>query len=298
MTIEEKIKAAEKGSAELQPWDGYYLVRGRELVNLLSLAKIGNLGKVLEIGCGNGFVAALLSARSKEVVATDLFSPDSVSHTIGMESARKLIARIAPGNVTLMGSSAGSIPFRDETFDAVFSLYTMQYLKERAPALKEIKRVIKKDGFVVLVVPNFTERIFGVIQFYVYFLVKFFNKIVSKTHKRVNGNNDADTDRLDMERLKKNYKYFPFPGPHGAYKNSAVELIRHIPANWNNEFRKAGFKISKSMTTSFIPYPLTLTISLKMSSLVAAIFEPFVSLFGNKPVLKYLGYNYCVVLKK
>lgn len=298
MTIEEKIKMAENELAELQPWDGYYFVRGRELESLLRLTKIDNLGKVLEIGCGNGFVADILSAYAKKVVATDLFFVNKDSHTMGLESARKLITRVNAGNVALIANSAERLPFKDETFDVIFSLYTVQYLKERAFALKEISRVVKKSGIVVLVVPNFIERIFGVIQFYVYFLVKFFNNIIPSTHKKINSNEDADANIFDIKRFKKNYKYFPFPGPHGAYKNSAIELIKHIPANWDNEFKKAGFKISKSMTTSFMPYPLILTISPKMGRLISTLLNPFTRLCGDKPILKYFGYNYCVVLKK
>ena len=285
------IRKAEKVAREEQPWEGYYLVRGAEIENLLKLMSIDRLGKVLDVGCGNGFVASLISSISDEVMAVDLYFPDPKSHTVSIESARKLIPRLAAGKVTLLGGSVESIPFKDEVFDTVLSLYAMHYLKDRTAAFSELKRVVKKDGIIILVLPNFIERIYAFFQFYLYLVIKFFERGLT-------GQCGTIRNALDLSKVKENYKYFPFPGPYGAYKNSALEMFRHMPFNWNSEFRKAGFNIKKSLTTIFVPYPLLLTVSFSISKVISRLSKPLTMLLGDKPVIKYFGYNYCTILKK
>ena len=99
-------------------------------------------------------------------------------------------------------------------------------------------------------------------------------------------------------KFRENYRHFPFPGPHGAYKNGLTEMIRHLPYRWNMEFKGAGLKLYHSMTTAFIPYPLLLTISPRITYFILFLFNKFTRTFGDKPFLKYLGYNYCAILKK
>lgn len=301
LNIDAGINRAIREVSEEQPWDGYYAVRGSEIKNLLRFIELNNLGKVLDIGCGNGFISYLISSISKEVIATDLYSKDARTHTVGLDSAKRLISKIGSKNIFLLASSMEYMPFKDETFDTIFSLYTLHYLKDRTLALNELKRVLKKNGIIILVIPNFIERIYAFFQFYLYLFIKSFRVAREKIFKKgklIFSNSNKKTASFSLAKLKENYKYFPFPGPHGAYKNSAVEMIRHMPIQWNKEFRKAGFEISRSLTTAFLPYPLLLTISLKITHIISALFEHFTQACGDKPFLKYLGYNYCVILKK
>lgn len=293
------IDKAVREAEEEQPWDGYYLVRGIEMTNLIKFAGLNSFGRVLDVGCGNGFIAYLMSLISKEVIATDLYAPDTRSHTVGIESARRLFLKTGSRNIPLLSCSIEQIPFKDDSFDVVFSSYTLHYLKDRAPALNELRRVVKKDGLVILMVPNFIERIYAFFQFYLYFAVKFFKLLKKKISEKkvVPGSGEGEAP-LTLSKIKENYKYFPFPGPHGAYKNSFEEMISHMPSRWNREFNKAGLYAQSSFTTTFVPYPLFLTISLRLARIASLILEPFTRVFGNKPFTRYFGYNYCVILKK
>ena len=299
LNIKAGVERAIREVKEEQPWDGYYLIRGFEFENLLRFTKLNNLGRVLDAGCGNGFISFLISSISKEVIATDLYSKDAKTHTVGLDSAKRLISKIGKKNISLLACSMEYLPFKDETFDAVFSLYALHYLQDKTLALNELKRAVKKNGIIILVIPNFIERIYAFFQFYLYLLIKSFKVAGEKMFKNTGlSYSSKKAASFSLAKLKQNYKYFPFPGPHGAYKNSAVEMMRHMPIRWNKEFRKAGLEIKYSLTTAFLPYPLLLTISLKATLVISALFERFAKACGDKLFFKYLGYNYCVILKR
>ncbi|MDO8603540.1 MAG: class I SAM-dependent methyltransferase [Candidatus Omnitrophota bacterium] len=288
-----------KAAAGEQPWNGYYLMRGLEVGNLLRYAGLNEPGVVLDIGCGNGFASYLISNISKRVVASDLYSKDAKTHTVGLDSARRLVSKMSAANISISACSIECLPFKNETFDIIFSSYVMHYLKSKAQALSELKRVVKKEGMVILVVPNFMERIYAFFQFYLYFAVKFFGLVKERIFRRNNACHDVGKITVQsFSKLKENYKYFPFPGPHGAYRNSFIEMISHTPCRWNREFQNAGFIIQRSFTTVFAPYPLLLTVSLKLTVVISKIFEPLARFLGDKRFIKYLGYNYCAILKK
>jgi SAM-dependent methyltransferase len=191
------------------------------------------------------------------------------------------------------------IPFKDNSFDLVFSGYTLQYVNNKPLGLNEIKRVVKKGGSVVIVVPNFTERIYSFFHYYIYFLVKILRLVFSKINKNKNIPTVASNDNLfNMAKFKQNYRTFPFFGPDGAYKNACEEMFKHLPYIWNKGFRDSGFRLVSSSTTAFVPYPLLLTISPNAAHFLLSLFKKFTRFFGSKPFIKYLGFNYCAVLKK
>ena len=293
------IEKAIKNSPAEEPWNGYYMVRALSMENLLNFIGVKSFGRVLDVGCGNAYNAYLLSGRSTEVIAADLYCENSQTHTVGLDKAKKLICNLKTDNIRLCSSSMEDISFKDNTFDVVYAANVLQYLKNKQPALNEIKRVLKKDGIAILVVPNFLERIYAFFQFYIYMAIKAFQVITDKCSKH-NAKKTVATDNMTekISNFKKNYKYFPWPGPHGAYANSAVELVRHLPTNWNREAKQCGFEIKKKFTTNFLPTPLLLTISVRLTSVMKLIFQPFVRVCGDKPIMKFLGNNYCLLIKK
>jgi len=299
LNIKTGINSAITKVYEEQPWEGYYMVRGAEITNLLRLAKLNKFGRVLEVGCGNGFSSYLMSFISKEVIATDLYAQEAKTHSVGLESAKRLFSKLGNTGMPLLSCSVEHIPFKDDVFDMAFCSHTLHYLKGKALALNELRRVINKDGFIILIVPNFIERIYAFFQFYLYFVVKFF-RFAKERIARKNSIccNSSKRTSLSLSKLKENYRYFPLPGPHGAYKNSIVEMMSHLPSSWNQEFNKAGLYLQRSFTTTFTPYPLLLTMSLRLAHAVSLVSEPLTRVMGDKPFVKYFGYSYCVILKK
>jgi len=52
------------------------------------------------------------------------------------------------------------IPFRDDFFDSVVSFHVLEHLKEPEVAIREFRRVLKKNGKLILSVPNYSFKKF------------------------------------------------------------------------------------------------------------------------------------------
>jgi SAM-dependent methyltransferase len=120
---------------------------------------------VLDAGCGTGYDVAALASR---------VSPGGL--VVGLDSSEKMLAiareRLAGlDNVELKLGSVEDIAYPDASFDACFSLRTLQYLNEPLVAIRELMRVTRPGGRVVLCEggmsvldlpsPELTDRIVG-----------------------------------------------------------------------------------------------------------------------------------------
>jgi demethylmenaquinone methyltransferase/2-methoxy-6-polyprenyl-1,4-benzoquinol methylase len=95
--------------------------------------------RALDLGCGTGDLAVLLSARA-DVVGLDL------------SRAMLRAARVkAGGAVRLVQGSAMHLPFGDASFDAVASAFVLRNLRDLNGALAEVVRVLRPGGRVALV---------------------------------------------------------------------------------------------------------------------------------------------------
>ena len=57
------------------------------------------------------------------------------------------------GILKVYNSSALNLPFRDETFDVVFMLDVLEHIKKQDKAILEMKRVLKKNGYLLITSP-------------------------------------------------------------------------------------------------------------------------------------------------
>lgn len=92
--------------------------------------------RVLDIACGSGFGMQILSAIATVVAGAD-YSFEAVNF------AKRNFMRNVDGGVQ---ANASSIPFADNSFDAIVSFETIEHLSEPVKFLKEIKRVLIPNG--------------------------------------------------------------------------------------------------------------------------------------------------------
>jgi ubiquinone/menaquinone biosynthesis C-methylase UbiE len=102
---------------------------------------------ILDVGTGNGISLQHLATRVGEgsVVGVD-HSP-----VMCARAARNNKAQIAAGRVKVKCTRSDDLPFENGYFDAAMSVHTMYFWDPAEPHLKEIARVLRPGGRLVLV---------------------------------------------------------------------------------------------------------------------------------------------------
>lgn len=95
--------------------------------------------KLLDIACGRGGYARFFLKKGAIVAALDITD--------------KYFQKFKGINFIL--GDGRKLPFKDNSFDIVFSSSTIEHITEQQKFVNELKRVLKKDGFCYLSFPPF-----------------------------------------------------------------------------------------------------------------------------------------------
>lgn len=98
--------------------------------------------RVLDIGCGGGMAAQLLSERARRgFVAGVDYSMEMVR-----QSVRRNAAGVAAGRMEFKHGDAGDLPYGDGSFDRVSAIETFYFWPDPMRGLSEAYRVLKPGG--------------------------------------------------------------------------------------------------------------------------------------------------------
>ena len=101
--------------------------------------------KVLDIACGEGYGSYFMGLwGAKHIEAVD----------ISKEAIDNAAKRFPADNINYVCHQAQKLDYPDSTFDLVVSLETIEHLDKPEVFLKEIKRVLKPSGTLILSCPN------------------------------------------------------------------------------------------------------------------------------------------------
>ena len=103
--------------------------------------------RVLECACGTGLLTEVIAQKCSRVTATD-FAPKMLA------KARKNCA--AFGNIAFEQADITALDYPDDSFDAVVAGNVIHLLDEPVKALKELDRVCRPGGR--LVIPTYMNR--------------------------------------------------------------------------------------------------------------------------------------------
>ena len=126
--------------------DTYWWFVGRNytISNLFKTYKFSpEKNKILNVGCGTGGLYKFLSHYPGSYYGMDI-SDDALFF-----SKKRNINLLCKGNIL-------NIPFKNESFTAIFALDIIEHLDNDIIALHELRRVLKKNGFCFFSVPAFS----------------------------------------------------------------------------------------------------------------------------------------------
>jgi SAM-dependent methyltransferase len=105
-------------------------------------SKLVREGGILDAGSGSGFGAALLSdAAGRDVVAIDI-------------AAEAIAASRRYASLQVVRGDLAFLPFRRATFSLVTCLEAIEHVPDFDAVVRELRRVVRDDGVVVLSTPN------------------------------------------------------------------------------------------------------------------------------------------------
>lgn len=104
--------------------------------------------RVLDAGCGSGSFLIPAARFAEEIVGVD-FAKNLLT------VAKKRLDELKVTNVQLLLGDLQNMSFLDDaSFDFVFSFTTLYHVPDNAKALKEIARILKKDGVAIFELGN------------------------------------------------------------------------------------------------------------------------------------------------
>lgn len=126
-------------------------IENKRINVLLREADIHPKDRVLEVGCGAGHILERIPRGS--LTGVDI-SP------VQIERSKKRLGTRAE----LLIAKGENLPFEDESFDRIICTEVFEHVLEPELILREMKRVLKKNGIISLSIPNekliiFTKKI-------------------------------------------------------------------------------------------------------------------------------------------
>jgi ubiquinone/menaquinone biosynthesis C-methylase UbiE len=121
---------------------------------------IGTDFVILDVGCGGGAtVSRLADIASRGRVCGVDYSDGSVA-----VSRRKNAALIAAGRVDIRKASVSQLPFDAGTFDLVTAIETHYYWPNLPASMREIRRVLKPGGTLMILAESYRGSRFDALQ--------------------------------------------------------------------------------------------------------------------------------------
>lgn len=87
---------------------------------------------VLDLGCGDGHLTQRIA--------------DSGAHVLGVDASAEMVAAARERGIEAEHAKAEQLPFRDGTFDAVFSNAVLHWVRDQDAMMRQVHRVLKPGG--------------------------------------------------------------------------------------------------------------------------------------------------------
>lgn len=174
--------------------------RKRYVLNLIDKYRNDEQVSILDIGSGSGGIFF-------DLLGNENIAPVSID--ISMQMCRELkdsSLAIRKNGTTCIQADVEYLPFPEKHFDMVICIGVIQYLEKDSTAIREVSRVLKKNGILLITTPNLL-RLHNFLDPYYYFSA--IKHIKRKLFKSVGSNiENSQTTRFKTNEDFSNRKYF------------------------------------------------------------------------------------------
>jgi ubiquinone/menaquinone biosynthesis C-methylase UbiE len=125
---------------------------GQWAPQLVDTARVSSGDRVLDVGCGTGVLAR---------AAADRVAAEGQVTGLDINEGMQAVARRIRPQIDWRQGDATKLPLPDESYDVVMSQFSLMYFPDRIAALKEMMRVLKPGGRLVIAVWGPYERATG-----------------------------------------------------------------------------------------------------------------------------------------
>ncbi len=125
---------------ELENRHWWHLVKRQRVINILTKYLKKHKNRILDIGCGTG---------------RNLQSFEQFGSVLGIDNAKEAIEYCRAKRLNVHLASSDDTGFSSNYFDAVILLDVLEHVEENR-TLKEIKRILKPDKYLIITVPAFS----------------------------------------------------------------------------------------------------------------------------------------------
>lgn len=190
-------------------------------------------GKFLDVGCGSGYSMK----RAKFDCNCNVFGidPDPGGHGVGREGSKFDV-----GIEIITKGVSENLPFEDNSFDVVYSSHVLEHVKSEVKSLKEMKRVLKKNGVLIIGMP--TSRMA---------YINWFTQILFLTHIKI----VSFLFSWAFKTSKYQWWEIFIPASHSFPNLTILYDVRHYKVkNWKR-IVKQEFTIKEQLLPALYPYP-------------------------------------------
>lgn len=214
-----------------------HYMRADVLSRLFDQIDLSGVDTIVEIGCGDGWVAHALAERFPRVIGLDI-NPE----------------RIVPphaDNVTLAAATAEQPCVRAGSADLILSIALLEHIPDPVETVRSLAPLLSERGRMVHVVPHWGWKVLQFAGFYPNIVRKrtrsLLRALSGQPKVRV-AKYYAGRENNNPRRVTRRVWYRKFyPRIHGEYDSHLAEITAWRPASWTRLFESAGLRVIRQV---------------------------------------------------